>query len=170
MRAPRSMDDVLAEMVRFSDAHAGARLFAFYRSRYADLEPPALREQFLSDAVYGVPALRTALAHVSAGGHAFLYRFDWSAHGAGAWLGAAHSFDEAFVWNCANARDFPLAAGDDGAQSLGEVMSTALIAFARSGSPGWASVPGAIQRFGGDASAIDFDADLLAAWDDVKWR
>jgi hypothetical protein len=49
-------------------------------------------------------------------------------------------------------------------------MSTALIAFARNGSPGWAPVPGAIQRFGGDASAIDIDADLLAAWDGVERR
>ncbi len=55
MRAPRAMDEVRAEMVRFSDAEAGARLFEFYRARYRELDPTTLREKFLSDAVYAFP-------------------------------------------------------------------------------------------------------------------
>ncbi|WP_158815733.1 carboxylesterase/lipase family protein [Methylocapsa sp. S129] len=173
MRLPQAMDDVLAEMIRFSDAESGARLFAFYRARYGDLEPVGLREKFLSDAVYGVPALRTALAHGDAGGAAFLYRFDWSAPGAAAALGASHGFDEAFVWNAADARRFPLAAGDDDAAKLGEAMSSALIAFATNGSPGWPSLSesGAIRLFGGGSSAFaEIDRPLLDAWEGVARR
>ena len=171
MRTPQSMDEARAEMVRFSDASAGARLFAFYRARYPDLAPVALREKFLSDAVYGVPALRTALAHRHAGGRAFLYRFDWSAPGVGARLGAAHGFDEAFVWNAADPRRFPLVADDSEAATLAASMSQALIDFARSGSPGWAPVPTEIRLFGAEsATSIGIDAELLAAWDGVERR
>jgi len=171
MRPSHSMDDVLAEMIRFSDAPAGARLFAFYRARYPGLEPSALREKFLSDAVYGVPARRTALAHAEVGGAAFLYRFDWSPPGASAAFGALHGFDEAFVWNAADPEHFPLAAGDVGARELGKAMSSALIAFAETGSPNWPTVSAGIRLFGaGDAACAAVDADLLAAWDGVERR
>jgi para-nitrobenzyl esterase len=172
MRTPQSMDDVLAEMIRFSDARSGARLFAFYRGRFADLEPVALRERFLSDAVYGVPALRTAFAHTEGGGDAFLYRFDWSAPGAAA-LGASHGFDEAFVWNAVSPERFPLGTGDEEAERLGEAMSAALIAFARSGSPGWPAISHSpSMRLFGDsvATCVKIDAELLAAWDGIERR
>ena len=171
MRASHSADDVLAEMIRFSDASAGPRLLAFYRTRYPGLEPAALRERFLSDAVYGAPARRTALAHAEAGGAAFLYRFDWSPPGVGAALGASHGFDEAFVWNVADPEHFPLTAGDEGAQKLGKAMSSALIAFAGAGSPNWPTVSAGMRLFGaGDAAWAAVDAELLAAWDGVERR
>ena len=171
MRASHSMDDVLAEMIRFSDASAGARLLAFYRARYPGSEPSALRERFLSDAVYGVPARRTALAHAEAGGGAFLYRFDWSPPGAGAAFGASHGFDEAFVWNAADAERFPLTAGDESAQELGQAMSSALIAFAETGSPGWPGIAAGIRLFGAEEAArAPIDAELLTAWHGVERR
>lgn len=37
-----------------------------------------MRERFLGDAVYFVPALLTSQAHVRAGDDAFVYRFDWT--------------------------------------------------------------------------------------------
>ena len=171
MRGARSMDDVLAEMIRFSDASAGARLLGFYRARYPGLEPSALREKFLTDAVYGVPARRTALAHAGAGGAAFLYRFDWSPPGAAARLGASHDFDEAFVWNVAHSELFPLAAGDERARELGRDMSTALIAFSETGSPGWRPVSAGIRLFGAEgATNAAIDAELLGAWEGVERR
>ena len=173
MRLPQEMDDVRAEMIRFSDARRGAQLFGFYRARHPDLDPVGLRERFLSDAVYGVPALRTALAHRDAGGASFLYRFDWSAPGAAAALGASHGFDEAFIWNAADATRFPLAAGDAAAGGLGEAMSEALIAFARSGSPGWPSLSDSptMRLFGARGAAVaEIDQQLLGAWDGVARR
>ena len=171
MRASGSMDDVLAEMIRFSDASSGARLLAFYRARFPGLEPATLRERFLSDAVYSVPAQRTAFAHAEAGGGAFLYRFDWSPPGASAALGASHGFDEAFVWNAADAKHFPLTAGDEGAPELGRTMSSALIAFAETGSPNWPSVSAGMRLFGAaGATSAAIDAELLAAWDGVERR
>ena len=171
MRASHSMDDVLAEMIRFSDASAGARLHAFYRARYPDLGPAALRERFLSDAVYGVPAQRAALDHAGAGGAAFLYRFDWSPPGVGAVLGASHGFDEVFVWNTADPEHFPLTAGDERAQEIGKAMSSALIAFAGSGSPNWPPVSAGMRLFGAvDAAFAPVDAELLAAWKGVERR
>ena len=171
MREPQSMDEARAEMVRFSDADSGARLFAFYRARYASLGPAALREKFLCDAVYGLPALRTALAHADGGGDAFVYRFDWTAPGAGAALGAAHGFDEAFVWNAADPARFPLSAGADDASALADAMSAALVAFAKSGSPGWSNVSAGMRLFGaGPALSAKIDVELLDAWRGVERR
>jgi para-nitrobenzyl esterase len=173
MRQPVSMDDLTAEMVCFSDDVNGVRLNAFYRSRYPGLDPTALREKFLTDAVYAVPAFRTALAHTQAGGKAFLYRFDWSACGAGSAFGASHGFDEAFVWNVADPIRFPLVAGDDRAPIVGKDMSEALIAFARDGVPGWPSLSdSAIMRLFGnrDDASVSIDTDLLAAWTRVERR
>lgn len=150
---------------------AATRLLTFYRARYPGLQPSALRERFLSDAVYGVPARRTALAHAQVGGAAFLYRFDWSPPGAGAVLGASHGFDEAFVWNAAAAEHFPLTAGDESAQGLGQAMSPALIAFAETDAPNWPAVSSGMRLFGaGDVAWAAIDADLLVAWDGVERR
>ena len=173
MRAPRSFDDLRAEMTRFSNAQVGERLLAFYRARLPALDPVLLREKFLSDAVYGLPALRTALAQSEAGGASFLYRFDWSPPGAGAALGASHSFDEAFVWNAVNPGAFPLVGDDEGAPKLAREMNAALIAFARSGAPGWPRVSEtrSMRLFGAmDAASAPIDADLLAAWEGVERR
>ncbi len=111
--------------------------------------------------------MRTALAQAAAGGEAFLYRFDWSPPAAGSALGAAHGFDEAFVWNAVDGARFPLAAGDPEATRLAMEMSGALIAFARTGSPGWANLSRRREmRVFGAAPAIAaaVDAALLEAW------
>ena len=173
MRVPRMFEEVEAEAIRFGGAEDGARLFAFYRARFPDADPVGLREKFLSDAVYAVPALRTAQAHGRGGGDAFLYRFDWAPSGGNAGLGAAHGFDEAFVWDVADAARFPLAAGDRSAPGLGAAMNRALIDFAREGSPGWMSLEdGSAIRIFGDprASFAKIDEALLEAWGGVECR
>lgn len=173
MRIPQGFDDVQAEVARFAGADAGAPLFAFYRARFPAADPTTLREKFLNDAVYGVPALRTARAHAGAGGRAFLYRFDWAPPGDLARLGAAHGFDEAFVWNVADEARFPPCAADPSAAKVALSMSSALIAFAGNGAPGWASLNegGAMRVFGGQADAVgDVDEALLDAWRGVERR
>ena len=173
MRLPRDHDEVEAEAIRFAGPALGRRLFADYRARYPSLDPIDLRERFLGDAVYAVPAMRTAKAHAAAGGAAFLYRFDWSPPGALSKLGATHGFDEAFVWNVADPVRFPLAASDNGARALGGEMSSALIAFAREGTPGWAPNDhhDAMRIFGDPATREgSSDLALLMAWRDVERR
>ena len=167
MRLPQSFEDVRAEVLRFAGAAHGERLFAFYRARFPDADPTALRQTFLSDAVYKIPAIRTAEAQTRAGGRAHLYRFDWSPPGEQARLGASHGFDEAFVWN--NTAAFPLAAEDPLAAPLGKAMSSALLGLARDSQPGWPVFgDGATQVFGG--AGDDDDLARARAWDGVEKR
>jgi para-nitrobenzyl esterase len=167
MRVPRGFEEIQAEMRRFAGEEAGDRLFAFYRSRAPEADPIALRERFLSDAVYAVPAVRAARAHAEAGGAAWLYRFDWSPSGDNRNLGASHGFDEAFVWNAVDR--FRLADGDASARRVGAEMSSALIAFARAGSPGWK--PAAIRVFEtGETMCAGVDEALMDAWSGVERR
>jgi para-nitrobenzyl esterase len=173
MRIPESFADVEAEVVRFAGAENGADLFAFYRERFPQADPAALREKFLGDAVYVLPAIRTAQAHENAAGAAHLYRFDWTPPGENAILGAAHGLDETFVWNVADAARSPIASGDAGASTLGAAMSGALIGFARSGNPGWGAIGErpAMRVFGDPAiHSCEIDTALLEAWRGVDRR
>ena len=170
MRVPHKFEEVEAETIRFGGARDGARLFAFYRARFPDADPVGLREKFLSDAVYVVPALRTAKAHVCGGGDAFLYRFDWTPFGGNAGLGAAHSFDEAFVWDVADAAQLPLAEGDASAAALGRDMSSALLKFAQGSTPGWAPAArtGAIRLFGAPNETAPVDTQTAGLLDNDR--
>jgi para-nitrobenzyl esterase len=170
MRLPASFEDVEAEVIRFAgDEGRGRKLFAFYRARIGADDPTALREAFLTDAVYAVPALRTARAQTDARGRAFAYRFDWTPRGEFASLGAAHGFDEAFVWNATTC--FPPAEGDPAAADLAWEMSAALVQFARTGAPPWKAFgsEGFVHVFGTAASPPDH-RELLQAWEGVSRR
>ncbi len=170
MRRPAMFDDVREEIGRFAGTPDRAdSLFAFYRSGWPEADPVALRERFLSDAVYTVPALRTARAHAAAGGRAFLYRFDWAPPEPFTALGASHSFDEAFVWNVVE--EFRPAMQDPIAPALANEMSSALLNFAWRSSPGWSDYAqsSAANVYGGDANAWN-DGLKLNAWEGVERR
>ena len=139
MTIPDSKDVLAAEMERFFQGKANA-IFASYHARYPDADLAQLREQFLTDAVYRLPAVRTALAHADSGGAAYLFRFDWRPAGERARFGAAHGFDEPFVWGVEPSDTLPLMAGSHDAAMVARQMSDALVAFARNRDPGWPTV------------------------------
>src|ERR1700748_2583023 len=127
-------------MLSFAGAERGPKLFAEYRERHPDSTPASLRERFLSDAIYVVPAWRTAMAHVEAGGKAFFYEFAWKPPFEGGRLGAAHGFDEPFLWGVADPARIPFVQGaEEEAKTLAESMSPRLVEFIRSADPGWQS-------------------------------
>ncbi|UYN98554.1 MAG: carboxylesterase/lipase family protein [Devosia sp.] len=92
-------------------------------------------EIFLSRAIYREPAIRTAQTHAAAGGSAWTYEFGWVPGFEGGRLGAAHGFDEPFVFG--DLSNIPLAKGDAHAGALAQAMSEALIGFARTGVCDW---------------------------------
>jgi para-nitrobenzyl esterase len=167
MAIPESLDALAAEMDRFFPGR-GRALLASYCARDPDADLASLRENFLTDAVYRLPAVRTALAHAHSGGAAYLFRFDWTPVGDNARFGAAHGFDEPFVWGVAPRDGLPLMAGSPNASIIARQMSDALIAFARDGDPGWPPVvaPSPLSRiFGGQAEVAALDDLLLAAFE-----
>lgn len=172
MAIPEREEALAAEMDRFFPSK-GRAFLASYRARYPDADLASLRECFLTDAVYRLPAVRTALAHAHSGGSAYLYRFDWTPSGDRARFGAAHGFDEPFVWGVAPRDTLPLMIGSPDAAMVALQMTGALIAFARNGDPGWSAVGSSspLSRiFGDDEGLAVLDDALLAAYQGSERR
>ena len=172
MAIPETRNALAAEMDRFFPGRGDA-IFASYCARYSGADLAGLREQFLTDAVYRLAAVRTALAHAHSGGTAYLFRFDWTPAGERARFGAAHGFDEPFVWGVEPSHKLPLMDGSHDAATVARQMSKALIAFARNGDPGWPAVaaPSPLSKiFGGDAEIAALDDLLLATFDAADRR
>lgn len=85
------------------------------------------------DAVACILANDATEADANSGGAAYLFRFDWAPAGDKARFGAAHGFDEPFVWNLKPRDSLPLMAGSPDKSVVARQMSDALVAFARSG-------------------------------------
>lgn len=142
-----SRAELLASIGRFRPADAEAALAALEAER-PGLSLTQYEEVFLSRAVYREPAIRTLQAHAAAGGTGYGYEFAWVPAFEGGRLGAAHGFDEPFVFGSLD--NMPLAAGDLRARELSQRMMGELVAFARSGSVDWPPFAGsddAIQRW-----------------------
>lgn len=172
MTIPESKDALAAEMDRFFPGR-GHAILAAYSGRSADADLASLRKNFLTDAVYRLPAVRTALAHAHSGGTAYLFRFDWTPAGDEARFGAAHGFDEPFVWGIESSDALPLMAGSHNAAIVARQMSDALIAFARNGDPGWSAVaaPSPLSKiFGGDKEIAALDDFLLTTFEGADRR
>jgi para-nitrobenzyl esterase len=126
---------LLASIARFHSNDAEAHLLALEEA-FPGLGYTRYEEIFLSRAIYRDPALRTVATHVGHGGIGHAYQFSWVPSFENGRLGAAHGFDEPFVFN--SLEKVPLARGDLHAAKLAEEMSAAFLAFARgSQGPEW---------------------------------
>jgi len=141
---------VLRTIRLFFPDDAEARLAALEKERpgagFSEYE-----EIFLSRTIYRDPAIAMLAAHRAAGGTGYGYEFRWTPPGESAHLGAAHSFDEPFVFDSTDR--FPLARGDRSAPAFARAMSGALLSYARNGDPGWPCVDaeGFCQSWGSDS-------------------
>ena len=167
-----SLADLREEFGRFAGPEKGPHLLELYRRRLPQASLAQLRERFLTDAIYRVPAVRTALAHIAAGGQAFAYRFDWTSPVMGGSLGAMHGLDEAFVWGVTDPEQAGLVTNTPETRRLAQEITTALFQFAASGNPGWpAYAPGepATRLFGSGLEKLaEVDSEFLAGWDEVE--
>ena len=177
MRTLRDEAEFAAEVARFVGQGAVAGLLTACRDAgQGDLQ--AMRERFLSHAIYRIPALRTALAQTAAGGQAWLARFDWAPVGEFAAFGASHGMCEPFVWGQSDPAVHRLLQGEDQAPALAAGMVNALRRFAQTGDPGWpvgprdATGPGRI--FGAPPTAPSAvalptsESHLLLRWQSVE--
>lgn len=139
-----------ASIARFHPNDAADRLSAL-EAELPGLSFTQYEEIFLSRAIYRDPALRTVETHAAAGGQGYAYQFAWVPQFEGGRLGAAHGFDEPFVFGSLGR--VPLARDDADATAISAEMNAALYAFARSGDAPWtACAPSApyIRQFGGE--------------------
>ena len=166
--APTSEDELVAAMIRFAGEERGRALCAAYRARHPDATLAALRERFLSDAIYIIPSWRMAAAHAKAGGASYFYQFTWAPPFDGGRLGAAHGFDEPFLWGVADPARVPFVKGaEDEAAQLARAMSHGLIRFVGGGDPGWPSFD-KVQVFGGTPETASDLPAIAEAWRGVE--
>jgi para-nitrobenzyl esterase len=167
-----SLEDLRQEFTRYAGPVQGPSLFEVYRRMLPGANPARLRERFLTDAIYRVPALRTALAHKAAGGQAFVYRFDWESPVMAGKLGACHGLDEAFVWGETDPAKIELVEDTPQTRQISEELNLALRRFAATGDPGWpVYAPGtaSTRLFGAPGVTLaEVDSTFLAAWDGVE--
>lgn len=130
----KSRDVLLASISRFRPDDAVATLAALERE-LPGLSFTQYEEIFLSRAIYREPALKTLATHLAAGGTGHGYEFEWVPAFENGRLGAAHGFDEPFVFGSLD--NVPLASGDAAAHELAAAMQSAFYSFARDGSVGW---------------------------------
>jgi para-nitrobenzyl esterase len=176
MMREKSPAEVRQEFERFAGPVRGPQLFEIYRAILPGASTDRLRERFLTDAIYRVPAVRTALAHNAAGGQAFVYRFDWASPFMQGQAGACHGLDEPFVWGITDPAQSELLADTPEARRISEEMTSALLQFAATGNPGWRSYTPdgpATRLFGatGEGGVLaEVDSAFLKAWDGVERR
>ncbi|GEM_PF-5760573 len=128
------LDALLASLARFHPQDAEAQL-AKLESEFPGRSFTQFEEIFLSRAIYRDPELKTLETHRTAGGWGAGYEFQWVPGFENGRLGAAHGFDEPFVFGDLSA--VPLAHNDPSASALANEISSAIIAYAHNGECGW---------------------------------
>ena len=123
---------LLHSIARFHPMDAEQQL-ALLERELPGLDHTRYEEIFLSRAIYRAPAIRTLEMHRAAGGRGFAYEFAWVPAFENGRLGAAHGFDEPFVFG--DLARVPLAQGDEVALRVASALSSALLNYARSGDP-----------------------------------
>jgi para-nitrobenzyl esterase len=114
------------------DAEAG--LIA-YRAARPGSSLTALTVALESEQRFHGPARELVQAHQAAGGHGYLYRFDWSSPAFDGLAGAAHTFELPFVFDNLETELAHRLVGTAPPRSLATAMHGAWGAFVRTGSP-----------------------------------
>ena len=127
------------------ESHA-ERLIESYRAARkgrASIEPFELLDALDSDRTFRIPSIRLAEAQASHQPRTYQYLFNWSSPARRGTLGACHALELPFVFGTLVAPTMDRFAGKGpDAETLSGLMMDAWIAFARSGEPGHASLPG----------------------------
>lgn len=120
---------------------------------YQDGHPNASAGELLAaiatDWFYRVPAIRLAEAHLAQGA-TYVYEFGWQPPTFGGRLGACHASEIPFVFDNLHEHSLAGLIGQAPPQETADAMHAAWVAFATSGSPGWApydTVNREIMRF-----------------------
>jgi para-nitrobenzyl esterase len=117
---------------RFKDK--GTEILAMYRRRYPEKSPYLIQAQIFTDAGFRRSAFKQAELKAAQGqGAVYMYEWDWPTPAWGGRYGAVHGLDVAASFR--EARD-----GND-ALRVAEELSSAWIAFARTGNPNNPRIP-----------------------------
>jgi para-nitrobenzyl esterase len=133
----------LADQLPGADVEALLGVYRVAASERGGMSATDLYFAVETDRVFRLPAIRLAEAQQGCGMPTFMYRFDWASPAMGGALGACHGLELGFVFGMAGGRGVELFAGaGPDARALSDVMLDAWVAFARSGDPSHAGLPG----------------------------
>jgi len=124
------------------DVDAAAIVEVYRGSRHA-AKPSDLLFAIETDRVFRIPAIRLAEARARHAAATWMYRFDWESPALGGALGACHAVELPFVFGALDApgAEFFAGVGPEAERLCARTMD-AWIAFARSGDPRHADLPG----------------------------
>jgi para-nitrobenzyl esterase len=147
------------------------RTIAAYREAEPGASPGELMIAALGDWFFRIPAIRVAEARQANGADTFVYEFCWPSPQFDGHLGACHAIEVSFVFDNL---DDPLGEpmiGPAPPQHLADEMHSAWVAFAKTGSPGWAPYGSArtTHRFNEVSATVDDpDSALRRVWEGVR--
>jgi para-nitrobenzyl esterase len=125
------------------DEATAARITAAYRAGQEAATPKDLFFAIETDRVFRVPAIRLAEAQQQHGDSVYMYLFEWESPMMGGTLGSCHAIELPFVFGQVGAEGSELfVGGGPEADRLAENTMDAWLAFARSGDPSHAGIPG----------------------------
>ncbi|MEZ5377432.1 MAG: carboxylesterase family protein [Acidimicrobiales bacterium] len=159
---PADEAELLDEMVRGGVARPDA-LLEHYRRTTPSADLARLRSLFLADAIYRLPALRLAAAHVDAGGRSYSSLF--SGEPLGPAYGACHAAELAYLFD----RLDEVGADTLENAAVADEFATAWSRFVSTSDPGWPVYdPNAAlntRQFGGTDEMVPQPAPgLIEAW------
>jgi para-nitrobenzyl esterase len=132
--------------VQLPDAATARRIVETYRSARSGDPSVAAKDLFFAietDRVFRLPAIRLADAQQQHCANVFFYHFTWESPLMGGALGACHAIELPFVFGVLDKEGAEGFAGSGpDAERLSENLMDAWIAFARSGDPSHAGLPG----------------------------
>jgi carboxylesterase type B len=114
-----------------------------YRALHADLGPPQVLGQAVTDRIFRSRVVSLAEARCAAdgaragAGQTFLYDFRWPSSLLEGALGAPHCLDIPFAFDLLDAEDVEALAGPEPPQALADLVHGAWVGFVTSGDPGW---------------------------------
>ena len=144
-------------------------LLARYRSQRPDVPNDNLRSALVTDAAFRVASIRLAEAQLDAGQRdVYMYIFSWGSEVMPEYAGS-HGLAIPFFFDNV---DRPLATSlDASSRPLAARMSEALVAFAKTGNPGWQAYDcerRATMVFDRECRVVeDPDGDFRKAWDGI---
>jgi para-nitrobenzyl esterase len=112
-----------------------------YRALHADLGPPQVLGQAVTDRIFRSRVVSLAEARCAAAGagagQTFLYDFRWPSSLLDGALGAPHCLDIPFAFDLLDAEDVGALAGPEPPQALADLIHGAWVGFVTRGDPGW---------------------------------
>lgn len=162
-----------AEVEREFAARFGSRTadaVEAYREFRPGTDASRLISAMQTDEVFRRPAQRCAERRSTTGAATWMYTFDEPSTAFGGVLGACHGLDIPYAFDTLEAQGVDMFTGlGEDRQQVADQFSSALVAFARSGDPGWPAFDTdrrATQRIGPFPGVVDDpEPELRTLWD-----